>query len=126
MTLYIENINAHSLGLKAKDGTPLVNVLKNSGADISPVLEILDDALLITTGQRAVLGAIQNRLEFTSQNLLISSENLTEAESRIRNADMAREMAAFTMSNVLRQAAISMLAQANQLTEAVLQLLNVE
>jgi flagellin len=69
------------------------------------------------------LGAVQNRLEFTIENLDIASENLSAANSRIRDADMAREMMGLTQANVLQQAAISMLAQANQAPQSVLQLL---
>ena len=123
VTLYIEALDAYALGLMGIAGSPLINVLHESGVDISPILNILDAALSIATSQRAALGAMQNRLEFTSRGLSISSENLSDSENRIRNADMAREMMAFTMSNVLQQAGVSMLAQANQLPEAILQLL---
>jgi flagellin len=72
---------------------------------------------------RANLGAVQNRLDYTMRSLDISSENLQNSESRVRNADVAREMMRFTMSNVLQQAAVSMLSQANQLPQNLLQLL---
>ena len=72
---------------------------------------------------RASLGAIQNRLEFTIQNLDIASENLSASESRIRDADMAKEMMRLTQANVLQQAATAMLAQANQAPQNILQLL---
>ncbi|NLJ15964.1 MAG: flagellin, partial [Clostridiales bacterium] len=67
--------------------------------------------------------ALQNRLEHTINNLSTSSENLTAAESRIRDTDMAKEMMNFTKSNILQQAAQAMLAQANAQPQAVLQLL---
>ena len=70
------------------------------------------------------LGAIQNRLEFTAKSLSISSENLSASKSRIKDADMAREMMRLTQANVLQQAAMSMLAQANQSSNAVLHLLH--
>lgn len=73
--------------------------------------------------ERAKLGAYQNRLEHTITNLSTSSENLTAAESRIRDVDMAKEMMNYTKNNILMQAATAMLAQANQLPQAVLQLL---
>ena len=73
--------------------------------------------------RRATLGAIQNRLEHTIRNLDNSAENLTASESRIRHTDMAKEMMEFTRVNILTQAAQSMLAQANQLPQGVLQLL---
>lgn len=72
---------------------------------------------------RAKLGAKQNRLEHTINNLKVTSENVTSAESRIRDTDMASEMAAYTKNNVLVQAATSMLAQANQSGSSVLSLL---
>ena len=86
---------------------------------IDDVQKLLDDV----SWQRAKLGAYSNRLDFTSRSLDITSENLSDAESRVRNTDMAREMMRFTMSNVLQQAAVSMLAQANQLPNNLLQLL---
>ncbi|MCL2754693.1 MAG: flagellin, partial [Oscillospiraceae bacterium] len=73
--------------------------------------------------QRAQLGAWQNRLESTVNNLTTTHENLTAAESGIRDADMAKEMIEFTKFNILQQAAQAMLAQANQAPQAILQLL---
>jgi len=72
---------------------------------------------------RANLGSVQNRMDYTMRSLDISSENLQDSESRVRNADIAREMMRFTMTNVLQQAAVSMLSQANQLPQNLLQLL---
>ena len=69
------------------------------------------------------MGAIQNRLEHTINNLNTSAENLTSAESRIRDVDMAKDMMEMTKNNILQQAAQSMLAQANQNPQNVLQLL---
>ncbi|MBQ8693483.1 MAG: flagellin, partial [Synergistaceae bacterium] len=73
--------------------------------------------------QRAKLGAYQNRLEHTMTNLETSSENLSAAESRIRDTDMAKEMMNFTKLNIMLQAGNSMLAQANQLPQNVLSLI---
>jgi flagellin-like hook-associated protein FlgL len=98
-------------------------VLRQSGAEISKFITAVDFALSFTTAQRSNLGAMQNRLEFTIDNLHVSSENLSAAESRIRDADMALEMMRFTQSNILQQAAISMLAQANQAPNMILSLL---
>ena len=92
-------------------------------SDITVILDDIDLAIGELSETRAVLGAIQNRLEHTINNLQIASENTSAAESRIRDTDMAREMMRLTMSNVLQQAATSMLAQANQAPQAVLQLL---
>ncbi len=83
----------------------------------------IDDAIKTVSSQRSSLGAVQNRLEHTINNLGTSSENLTAAESRIRDVDMAKEMMEFTKNNILTQAAQSMLAQANQQPQGVLQLL---
>jgi len=98
-------------------------VLRMSGEEINLFITSIDLALSHVTDQRSNLGAMQNRLEFTIENLDIASENLSAAESRIRDADMAREMMRLTQANVLQQAAISMLAQANQAPQSVLQLL---
>ncbi|GAB6931753.1 flagellin N-terminal helical domain-containing protein [Calditerricola satsumensis] len=83
----------------------------------------LDSALKKVSEERAKLGAIQNRLEHTINNLGTAAENLTAAESRIRDVDMAKEMMEFTKMNILAQAATAMLAQANQTPQGVLQLL---
>lgn len=80
-------------------------------------------AINTVSNNRSALGALQNRLEHTINNLGVSNENMTAAESRIRDTDMAKEMMAFTKNNVLTQAAQAMLAQANQQPQSVLQLL---
>jgi len=98
-------------------------VMRNSGESVGNFLIALDKALAHITSERSNLGAMQNRLEFTIENLDIASENLSAAESRIRDADMAREMMRLTQANVLQQAATAMLAQANQAPQSVLQLL---
>ncbi|MGG1696322.1 flagellin Hag [Bacillus zhangzhouensis] len=86
-------------------------------------LDIVDGAIKQVSTQRSKLGAVQNRLEHTINNLGASSENLTAAESRIRDVDMAKEMSEFTKNNILSQASQAMLAQANQQPQNVLQLL---
>ncbi|WIL39133.1 flagellin [Kurthia sp. YJT4] len=86
-------------------------------------IKTIDTAIKTVSSQRSSLGAAQNRLEHTINNLGASTENLTAAESRIRDTDMAAEMMAFTKNNILSQAAQSMLAQANQQPQGVLQLL---
>ena len=83
----------------------------------------IDDAIKKVSAQRATLGAVQNRLEHTINNLTATNENLSEANSRIRDVDMAEEMMTFTKSNILSQAATSMLAQANAMPNSVLNLL---
>ena len=83
----------------------------------------LDDAINKVSAQRSKLGAVQNRLEHTTANLDNTSENLTAAESRIRDVDMAKEMLNYSKNNILNQAAQSMMAQAKSQPEGVLQLL---
>ncbi|WP_409176042.1 flagellin [Brevibacillus fortis] len=89
----------------------------------STVLGSIDDVINLVSKARSYLGANQNRLENTINNLNITTENLTAAESRIRDVDMAKEQMAFTKNNILTQASQAMLAQANQLPQGVLQLL---
>jgi flagellin-like hook-associated protein FlgL len=86
-------------------------------------ISVIQDAIEAVSAERSKLGAYQNRLEHTINNLGTSSENLTAAESRIRDVDMAKEMMEFTKMNILSQAAQAMLAQANQQPQGVLQLL---
>lgn len=86
-------------------------------------IKVYDYAISRVSAQRSELGAIQNRLEHTINNLKTANENLTSAESRIRDTDMALEMTEFTKNNILTQAAQAMLAQSNQLPQGILQLL---
>lgn len=83
-----------------------------------------DAALTKVTNYRGLYGALQNRMEYTLDNVQNSNENLTSAESRIRDADIAKEMLSSTKASILIQATQTMLAQANQNPQAVLQLLN--
>ncbi len=94
-----------------------------SHENAAKAVKTLDDAIAKVSSERSKLGAVQNRLEHTINNLGTSSENLTAAESRIRDTDMAASMMEFTKNNILTQAAQSMLAQANQQPQGVLQLL---
>ena len=99
------------------------NVATGDGASISALLTSVDEVLATATAARGTLGAIQNRIEFTIQNLDVSSENLSASNSRIRDTDMALEMMRLTQANVLQQAATAMLAQGNQAPQSILQLL---
>lgn len=94
------------------------NVRKDGG-----MISKIDKAIATVSDQRADLGAVQNRLEHTINNLTATNENLSDANSRIRDVDMAEEMMTFTKSNILSQAATSMLAQANAMPNSVLNLL---
>ncbi|MEG6616515.1 flagellin Hag [Peptococcaceae bacterium 1198_IL3148] len=96
-------------------------IISQSGADAA--ITLINDAIEMVSAERSKLGAHQNRLEHTINNLGTSSENLTAAESRIRDVDMAKEMMEFTKNNILTQASQAMLAQANQQPQGVLQLL---
>ncbi|UTR13017.1 flagellin [Evansella sp. LMS18] len=96
-----------------------IDVLEDPAGAITRI----DIAISNVSNARSTLGAAQNRLEHTINNLQITHENLTAAESRIRDADMALEMTEFTRNNILNQSATAMLAQANQLPQGVLQLL---
>lgn len=99
------------------------------GADVSTqdaankAIDMVDRAVKTVSMQRAGLGALQNRLEYTVNNLTTTNENLTAAESQIRDTDMATEMINYTKNNILQQASQAMLAQANQQPQAILQLL---
>lgn len=96
-------------------------VLTQTGS--GDAITALNKAINTLSTTRATLGAIQNRLEFKIQNLNNTAENLQAAESRIRDVDMAAQMTTFTRDNILFQASTAMLAQANSLPQAVLQLL---
>ena len=91
--------------------------------DANTAIDKIDNAINKVSMVRATFGATQNRLEHKIENLTTNTENLTEAESTIRDTDMASEMLNYTKFNVLQQAAQSMLAQANQQPQSILQLL---
>lgn len=98
-----------------------LSISTDTGA--ASAISAMDDAITTLSQVRAKLGAIQNRLESAIETLQIQSENLTAAESRIRDVDMAREMATFTKYQILQQASTAMLAQANMSTQSILSLL---
>ena len=101
----------------------LSQIAVNSVSAANGAITKINDAINTVSTHRAKLGASQNRLEHTINNLKTTNENMTAAESRIRDTDMAKEMAAFTKNNILNQAAQSMLSQANQQPQGVLSLL---
>jgi len=115
MGVDIGNMSSRALGIH--------RVLVTDRDSASRSITIIDSALDRVSNQRAKLGAYQNRLEHTINNLNTASQNLTAAESRIRDLDMAQEMMNFTKLQILMQAGNAMLAQANTLPQAVLQLL---
>ncbi|MBO0443365.1 flagellin [Vagococcus fluvialis] len=115
ISVSIGKMDSESLGLNALD-------LSNAKS-ADEAINKLDDAKATVSSARSDLGAVQNRLTHTINNLSTTQENLTEANSRIRDVDMAEEMMSFTKSNILAQAATSMLAQANAMPQSVLSLL---
>ncbi|WP_425426082.1 flagellin [Succinispira mobilis] len=102
-------------------GVDKVDISSKFGAQVA--IETINNAVTKVSSQRSLLGAMQNRLEHTINNLGTASENLSAAESRIRDLDMAKEMTIFQKNNILNQAAQAMLAQANQQPQGVVQLL---
>ena len=125
ISINIGSMLAEDLGTDT--GTSVANIkgvdvtVKGAGFDTN--ILVIDKAIAQVSAQRSQLGAYQNRLEHTINNLGTSAENLTAAESRIRDVDMAKEMMEFYKNSILQQAAQAMLAQANQLPQGVLQLL---
>lgn len=113
--LAISDMSSKALGV---DGIDLT-----TADSASKAITTIDEAIQKVSAERAKLGAIQNRLDHTINNLGTSSENLTAAESRIRDVDMAKEMMEYAKNTILQQAAQAMLAQANQQPQGVLQLL---
>ncbi|ANU24609.1 flagellin [Planococcus donghaensis] len=116
MDLTFADMQATALGVNAVD-------LSTSAAASSTAITTIDAAIKLVSDERSTMGANQNRLEHTINNLNTSSENLTAAESRIRDVDMAKEMMEQTKNSILAQASQAMLAQSNQMTQSVLQLL---
>ena len=114
-SLSVNNMSATALSINSLD------VTTQAGANAA--ITTIQTAIDTVSSERAKLGAMQSRLEHTTNNLGTSSENLSAAESRIRDVDMAKEMMEFTKNNILSQASTAMLAQANQQPQGVLQLL---
>jgi flagellin len=115
LAISMERMNSYALGVRA------ANI--GNRMDASVAITQVNTAINRVSTQRAELGALQNRLEHKIANLDTSAENLTAAESRIRDVDMAKEMTTFMKNNILGQASTAMLAQANSLPQGVLQLL---
>ena len=111
MKISLGDMRAEALGLRGRDGTVL-SVTTKEGANAA--MNVLDNALSRALDQQTTVGAMSSRLDYTISNLTVQSENLTDAKSTILDADMAKEMLAYTKENVLMQAAMAMLAQNNQ------------
>jgi len=117
ITVDIDVMNSANLGVKG------LNVTDATGTAATYAVDAISDAIAKVSSQRSALGAVQNRLEHTIDNLDNIVENTTTAESRIRDTDMAEEMVEYSKNNILAQAGQSMLAQANQSNQGVLSLL---
>ncbi len=115
VSVSINSVTATSIGVSG------LNVTTKDNA--AAALATIDAAVTKVSSERSKIGAVQNRLEYTIANLGTASENMTAAESRIRDVDMAQEMAKFTRSQILMQAGTAMMAQANMKPQSVLQLL---
>ena len=119
----INAMTASGLNLTASAIGGVIETDGTTASQISTILDTMDGALESVSTQRSALGALQNRLEHTITNADNVAENLTSAESRIRDVDMAKEMVQYAKNNILQQAGQAMLAQANQSTQGVLALL---
>ena len=130
LALGIATTDSSSVGFYTTSGITLEGVTETGYAlnmvattDAEAAITKYNDAIERVSAERAKLGAVQNRLEHTINNLSVAAENLTAAESRIRDADMAQEMMNFVRNQILLQSGTAMLAQANAVPQAVLQLL---
>lgn len=119
----IENVSTKSLGLDSKIIATMAKEGPNGTEAANKMIDSLDNALERVNTSRANLGAMQNRLETTASNLTTSNENLTAAESRIRDVDVAEEMMNLSKLNLINQAAQAMMSQAKSQPEGVMQLL---
>jgi flagellin len=117
ITFNIDTMSSAGLGVQN------MNIVDSTGAKATYAIDAISDAIAKVSAQRSTLGAVQNRLEHTINNLDNVVENTTSAESEIRDTDMADEMVTYSKNNVLAQAGQAMLAQANQATQGVLSLL---
>ena len=123
--IHLEEMTTETLGVD-KANLTIGGVNGNDPADQNNArakIDIINSAIDKVSKLRGTFGAIQNRLDHTINNLAVSTENITAAESRIRDVDMAKEMMSYTKNNILVQSAQAMLAQANQVPQSVLQLL---
>ena len=117
LTVKVSSMSSSSLGIDSSK----IDIKTQDKA--AAAVDEIKKAINTVSSTRGDLGAAQNRLEHTINNLSVTSENMTAAESRIRDVDMAKEMMSYTKNNILVQASQAMLAQANQVPQGVLQLL---
>ncbi len=121
LTVSIGDMHTDKLGLDSVDTLDSIDI--SNQLDASKATDIIKAAINQVSSTRGDLGAIQNRLDHTINNLSVMEENIQNAESAIRDTDVAEEMMAYTKNNILIQSAQAMLAQANQIPQGVLQLL---
>mgnify|MGYP000271984884 CR=1 FL=1 len=120
-----DKTNAMTVGqqVMTADALKVKDIKVETTTDAFKAMKSVDAAIEVVSSYRATLGAAQNRLEHTISNLEVTSENITSAESRIRDTDMADEITAYTKNNILLQAAQSMLSQSNAMPQGVLSML---
>lgn len=123
ISLKISAMTAGKLGVSAGKIAAKISMADANGKSITKLISVVNKAISKVSLQRSALGALQNRLEHTIANADNMAENLQSAESKIRDANMADEMVAYSSFSILQQAGQSMLAQANQSTQGVLSLL---
>ena len=126
LSVKVGDMHTDAMGTKGADGTVTKSIKDISVAtqtDAADAVNVIKDAINYVSSVRGDLGATQNRLEHTSNNLSVMRENIQDAESTSRDTDVADEMMAYTKNNILVQSAQAMLAQANQVPQGVLQLL---
>lgn len=126
LSVSIGAMDAQTLGVGTLDVATGVTTgldVSTDAATASTAITTIQTAIDSVSSQRSTLGAVQNRLDHTINNLNVAAENLTASESRIRDTDMAKEMTSFTRAQILSQAGTAMLAQANQVPQNVLRLL---
>ena len=121
MTLSIGDMHTDAMGTTGGKSIADIDISKQKGAQ--EAVQVIKDAINYVSSVRGDLGATQNRLEHTQNNLSVMAENIQDAESTIRDTDIAEEMMSYTKNNILIQSAQAMLAQANAVPQGVLQLL---
>ena len=113
----------HTKAMGTEGGKSIADIDISSQGGAQEAVQTIKDAINYVSGVRGDLGAVQNRLEHTGNNLSVMAENIQDAESTIRDTDVAEEMMSYVKNNILVQSAQAMLAQANQVPQGVLQLL---
>ena len=123
MFVYINAMDARTIGFVDENYNSLIDVSQVSGVDLAAAMSIIEGALSHVRLERTNLESIVNRLEYTMENLTVANESLAETESRILDTDMASEIMNLTRAKILKEAAVTLLEQANQASDMVLHLL---